>query len=301
MSKTVIYAITILGLCMYSSSIENKCFSINQIVHSVAGSYKALIQSSNLISKIAVRIAIGAIMLFILEFSYERSLAVLEQDEGYRILLLTLFQFIILSILLYFIFGIPLLIFSKIECLIKTIQPNKLSYRFLVTTYILFMYSCFLYTAKETLASCGSIVLLGLLVSYILNMTMLIHISMEPVSYCLCKYGSKNKIEQKYPLKVVLAGALILIILIVLNLFLGVVMITLLYDHAYVNVTANTPVSIMDLLYYTVISFTTIGYGEIVPRRLESKIMAILIACTSVMCLVIFVSSILALKEKRNG
>ena len=83
-----------------------------------------------------------------------------------------------------------------------------------------------------------------------------------------------------------------------LNLYLCVVMIANLYEEAYVFVGVARELTYFDLLYYTVISFTTIGYGEIVPQRIESKVMAIVIAYTSVMCLVIFVSSILALKDK---
>ena len=155
-----------------------------------------------------------------------------------------------------------------------------------------------LWYAKDAMIACGKVVLAGLLVSYLLNMTMLIHISMEPLVCCRCRYGKGNTMEQKYPLKTVLSGALFLILMIVLNLYLGVEMIALLFENAYVYVGTANEVSSLDLLYYTVISFTTIGYGEIVPQRLESKIMALVIAYTSVMCLVIFVSSVLAIKNE---
>ena len=301
MSKIVIYTITILGLLLYSNSIENKRVPIKQICHSVTEAYQGLLQSTIGIGKILVKIAIGTAIVLIAVFSYQRSQYLLANASQDRIFLLMIFIFTILLITIYFVFGLPLLIFTKIERLIKTIHRKKLCFSFLVTSYILFVYSYFLWCEKEVMESCGKIVLIGLLVSYILNMTMLIHISMEPVTCCLCRYGQKKKIEQKYPLKVVLAGALILMMLIVLNLFLAVVMISNLFDHAYINVATVSPVTNVDLLYYTVISFTTIGYGEIVPQRLESKVMAILIAYTSVMCLVIFVSAILALKEKLSG
>lgn len=301
MSKIVIYIITILGLLLYSNSIENKRVPINQIFHSVTEAYQGLLQSTTGIGKILVKIAIGTAIVLIAVFSYQRSQYLLANASQDRIFLLMFFIFTILLITIYFVFGLPLLIFTKIERLIKTIHRKKLCFSFLVTSYILFVYSYFLWCEKEVMESCGKVVLIGLLVSYILNMTMLIHISMEPVTCCLCRYGQKKKIEQKYPLKVVLAGALILMMLIVLNLFLAVVMISNLFDHAYINVATAAPVTNVDLLYYTVISFTTIGYGEIVPQRLESKVMAILIAYTSVMCLVIFVSAILALKEKLSG
>lgn len=301
MSKIVIYVITILGLLLYSNSIENKRIPMNQIFHSVTEAYQDLLQSTTGIGKFLVETAIGTGIAVIAVFSYQRSQLLLNNSSQERIFLLMIFILTILLIAFYFAFGLPLLIFSKIERLIKTIHKRKLCFSFLVTSYILFGYSYFLWYEKAVMESCGKVVLIGLLVSYILNMNMLIHISMEPVSCCLCRFGQKKKVEQKYPLKVVLAGALILMMLIVLNLFLGVVMISNLFEDAYLNIATATPVTSIDLLYYTVISFTTIGYGEIVPQRLESKVMAILIAGTSVMCLVIFVSAILALKDKLSG
>ena len=49
---------------------------------------------------------------------------------------------------------------------------------------------------------------------------------------------------------------------------------------------------------YTMISFTTIGYGDISPAIFESQIVAIIIAITSVLCLIVFVSSVLSEKNE---
>lgn len=45
------------------------------------------------------------------------------------------------------------------------------------------------------------------------------------------------------------------------------------------------------------ITFTTVGYGDIVPLTVEAKIIAIIISVTSVICLTVFLSSVLSIKE----
>lgn len=56
--------------------------------------------------------------------------------------------------------------------------------------------------------------------------------------------------------------------------------------------------SYFDLFYYTIITFTTIGYGDICPVSPIAKFLSIIISCTSVLCLTIFISSVLSYKEK---
>ena len=55
-----------------------------------------------------------------------------------------------------------------------------------------------------------------------------------------------------------------------------------------------------DLFYYTIITFTTIGYGDIIPTTMPAKVLAIIISVTSVVCLTIFLGSILSYKDKQN-
>lgn len=56
------------------------------------------------------------------------------------------------------------------------------------------------------------------------------------------------------------------------------------------------------LFYYTVISFTTVGYGDITPATPLSQFVAIIISITSVLCLVIFVGTAISYaKEMKNN
>ena len=302
MNRIIIYSIT--GLCalLCFLSLENKRIPMNRIFQSVHTAYHNLLQCTSKLGVLLIKLCLAIIVLLVLVFSYERSSSLMNasQPQPYQSIILLSCLFTIIIITLYFAFGIPFLIFSKIENLIPTIHKRRLSFRFLISAFILLVYAFFLWYIPDAMKECGRAVMAGLLISYFIHMSMLVNISMEPLTCTCCKCRT-DTVEEKYPLKIVLAGALILILLIVINLYLGVIMINNIHEQSYIFTCIDQEVTYYDLFYYTVISFTTIGYGEIVPCRIESKWMAIVIACTSVMCLVIFVSSILALKEKLNG
>lgn len=90
-------------------------------------------------------------------------------------------------------------------------------------------------------------------------------------------------------------AALLLVLLIVINLFLGVCLVNALGDVAYSNNPTN-----FDLLYYTIVTFTTIGFGDISPITTPAKIMAIVISVTSIICVTIFLGSIFSFRDKFN-
>lgn len=74
--------------------------------------------------------------------------------------------------------------------------------------------------------------------------------------------------------------------------------ISYIYKGSYYSAITGYQLKTFDLFYYTIISFTTIGYGDIVPNGFGSQLMAVIIACTSVLCLVIFIGSALSVKDK---
>lgn len=301
MNRIIIYSITIIGAMLGFLSLDNKKVPVNRLFQSIQIAYYNLLKCSSKTGAAFIKLTIGIVFVFLAVFSYERSYLSIGNVNKIRTFFLMSCIFTILLIVLYFLFGLPLLIFSKIENLMPTMKNRRrLSFRFMVSAFIQLVYAFFLWYIPEAMRTCAEVVLVGLLISYAMNMVMLMNISMEPMQCSHCRYCN-DKVEVKYPLKVVIAGALLLIILIVLNLYLGVVMIANLCDQAYLCTNTVGNVSYFDLFYYTVISFTTIGYGDIVPYRMESKCMAVIIATTSVMCLVIFVSSVLALKEKLSG
>ena len=60
----------------------------------------------------------------------------------------------------------------------------------------------------------------------------------------------------------------------------------------------NNP-NIFDLFYYVVITFGTIGYGDIYPICYYTKAIAILIVFTSISCISIMLSSFLSVSHEK--
>ncbi len=123
-------------------------------------------------------------------------------------------------------------------------------------------------------------VLVACFICYILNLKVLVNVIRNPATL---------KIKEENSFNSILVSAILIIILIIINLFLGVCFISSISPDSYTNVSGN-----IDLFYYTIMTFTTIGYGDIVPVTIGAKLMAVVIAITSVICIGIFLSTILS-------
>lgn len=66
------------------------------------------------------------------------------------------------------------------------------------------------------------------------------------------------------------------------------------------NAYTNPPLNLFDFFYYVMITFGTIGYGDIVPTCFYSKVIAILIVFTSIACISIMLSSFLSVSSSAN-
>ena len=90
----------------------------------------------------------------------------------------------------------------------------------------------------------------------------------------------------------IISVTILMLMMILLYLFLGVYFINSSQGETYTENENN-----FDLFYYMIITFTTIGYGDVIPVSMLAKIMSIVISVTSVICLTVFLSSVLSCKE----
>ena len=86
----------------------------------------------------------------------------------------------------------------------------------------------------------------------------------------------------------------ILLFMVIVSLYLGVCFIS----NGSIKAYSNNP-TYYDLFYYTIITFSTIGYGDICPVSIVAKFMSIVISLTSIICLTIFISSMLSYKSEK--
>lgn len=49
------------------------------------------------------------------------------------------------------------------------------------------------------------------------------------------------------------------------------------YDNAY-NISADTSFALIDFIYYSFVTLTTLGYGDVLPMREETRSLAALLA-----------------------
>ncbi len=111
----------------------------------------------------------------------------------------------------------------------------------------------------------------------------------------ILKVNNQDK-EVSIHAKLTIITAVILLFMILLDLFFATLWIHSTFENAY-YFPVNFENIKLTLFYYTVISFSTIGYGDIYPLIPQSQILAMIISFTSVVCLVVFVGSIMGVSD----
>lgn len=187
--------------------------------------------------------------------------------------------------LVYFIVGYVLLSSSKIYRVFHEVEDKNIKIDLLLSYFMLSVYFSILLIFPEQFVESYKIGMVGVMIGYLLNFRVLIKAIGNPKHI-------KSKTSEQVSSSNIISVAILMLLMMVLYLFLGVCFINSSQINAYSGIPNN-----FDLFYYTIITFTTIGYGDIVPISMGAKIMSIVISTTSVICLTIFLSSILSYKD----
>ena len=197
--------------------------------------------------------------------------------------------YLIIFIILYFIVGYISYSSKKIYKYLYKIEDKNTKTDLLISYFIISTYMTILVLFPEKFGEIYKIGLVGAGISYILNLKVLIRVIRSPeIIEVEIENGSKIKFTD------VSIVAIILLIMVIFSLYLGVCFI----NSGDIGVYTNNP-TYYDLFYYTIITFSTIGYGDICPISPVAKFMSMVISLTSFICLTIFVSSILSYKSEQ--
>lgn len=208
------------------------------------------------------------------------------KDKTLGSVIITLTWILACLMVIHLSIGYIMLLTSGIQRFIINVEDRYLKNNLIISYFILTTYFIVFIFDSSQFEGVHLIALTGLLISYILNFKVLVKIIKNPLHI-------KSKNEEQSISKGIIVISILLLVMIILNLFMG----TCIINQAYPGSFTNDPTS-FDLFYYTIITFTTIGYGDIVPVSIPAKIISMIIAVTSVICITIFLSTVLSYKEE---
>lgn len=194
--------------------------------------------------------------------------------------------YLIIFIILYFIVGYISYSSKKIYKYLYKIEDKNTKTDLLISYFIISMYMTILIIFPGEFAKNYKIGLVGVTLSYFLNLKVLLRIIRSPEIT-----DFKGQTKKTDGLDSVGVMAVIVLLMVVISLALAVCFISCSGQGVY----TNNP-TFFDLFYYTIITFATVGYGDISPVSPVAKFMSIVISMTSILCLTVFISSVLSYK-----
>lgn len=264
-----------------------KIKKVKTLIHQINNQYKYLFKGKSeyinfyqwLILFISQAFVVYALVRYIVKkiFRYV--------EENYILFGKTL-TIIVLILFLYFVIGYLLLSISKIYKFLYKIEDKVTKTDLLISYFIISMYMTILIIFPGEFAKNYKIGLVGVALSYFLNLKVLLRIIRSPEIT-----DFKGQTKKTDGLDSVGVMAVIVLLMVVISLALAVCFISCSGEGVY----TNNP-TFFDLFYYTIITFATVGYGDISPVSPIAKFMSIVISMTSILCLTVFISSILSYK-----
>ncbi|MGL5313615.1 MAG: potassium channel family protein [Peptostreptococcaceae bacterium] len=285
-ASTIIIILSLLGLRRKNnkkiiSDIKNTFIEINQ-------TYKGIFTEKDLISRSIHGLIFVVSELLVVFTVVKLGAKRILEDISMANVSASILVILLILLAIHLAMGYLLMITSGIQKFISKVEDRNLKNNLLFSYFILSTYFTVYLLEPSQFEGIEILALVGLGISYILNLKVLIKLIKNPEH--INTKNNENRANPKYKVNNrMTVVAILLLFMIVLNLFLA----TGIINEAYPGAFSNNP-SRFDLFYYTIITFTTIGYGDIVPVALPAKIISMIIAITSVICLTIFLSTVMS-------
>lgn len=256
--------------------------------------YKKYISEIDIVGKIVT--IIGSILYLVLALLISIVILLESDSKVFTLLLILAIVFII-----YFLIGSILFVLDYTFTTLQHIEDKSLS-DFVTIAFLEIVIAIpiiFLEEAFEVLPLIRIVMFVTYLLNYFLVMIAMIEILKDPAKVAGNISESENKAKSK---RIYITTIILVISSIVVNLYILVVgAYWIQHYEAYRGLCEMKYVN-WSLFYYTIISFTTVGYGDITPATPLSQFVSIIISITSVLCLVIFVGTAVSyFKEKSES
>lgn len=286
MGRIIVIFTTIIAICALFSSKENNVRAINILKNlfiEINSTYLDLFKEKSKIT----RWLQGSFFIFAEIMTIVGALGValrsIDDEISKRTFLIPVL-IIVIVLAVHLAIGYLLLVLTNIQLFFTKIDNRNLKTKLLIAYFIISTYFFTLVMFPDDFENSYTIGILGLILSYYLNINVLIKIIRNPKDVHSKKKARRTGKQRNS----VVVASILLLIMIVLNLFLAVNLINSGVPGSFSNNPSN-----FDLFYYTIVTFTTVGYGDIVPVSIAAKVVTIIISITSVVCLTVFLSSVI--------
>ena len=245
--------------------------------------YKEILHGNNLLIKIT---ECFLIFFSIISFSISLSIVIKKYYFFNNSLFKESISFIFILIIVYYLYGYLLLLTRNINKYLCNTMKENMEGIFLLSFFLISIFFIILLLMPEYIEKYSLSGILSIIISYVINFYILINI----VKNFRCIKINEN---DRTSFTKILVAIVILLIMIILDLFFFVCLTSIINKGAY----SNNP-DLFDLFYYTVVSFTTIGIGDIIPISKAAKFITILIGFSSIFITAIIIGAIYSNRRK---